>query len=312
MRTTFGLIVMLSACSGAPSRLSATGLYADLQSHTLAPGVVAFAPRYVLWSDGAKKQRWVFVPEGKTIDVSAPDQWVFPVGTKLWKQFERDGQVLETRYLEKTAAGWRFETYVWDSDGREANATAFFGAPNVRGTAHDVPGQGDCRFCHGGAEAPLGFTAVQLAARPDAMSPLDLAAMTSRGWLSQPLVDAELAPLSQDLAADRALGALSANCGGCHDDDGSQDDKPLRLRLRTSDRTRGDTGFFQTALGRDASRTIDGLRTYAVAGQPESSLLLHRLESRGTAAQMPPIGTELRNDELVRAVRSFIESLRDE
>ena len=302
MRTCLLLGLVLTACSGAPVRLSETGLYADLSQRMLAPGVIEFSPRYPLWTDGAKKRRWAFLPAGTQIDVSDPDRWVFPVGAKLWKEFEAEGLVLETRYLEKTSAGWRFESYVWDADGNEARGNAFLGATNVRGTKHDVPGQGNCTFCHGDVEAPLGFTAVQLAG-----SNPGLESLNTNGWLSSPLT--ELAPLSEDPEAASALGGLHANCGGCHSDSGRQSDNALRLRLRTTDRARADTGFFQTAIGQSASRTIDGRRTYVVAGDPSASLLFHRLSSRGVPAQMPPVGTKRLDDGFVARVRDFISSL---
>lgn len=309
MRTHLAVLLLFTACSGAPTRLSETGLYADLPSRTLAPGVLEFQPRSPLWTDGAGKRRWVSLPEGTSIDVSNVDAWVFPVGTKLWKEFAVDGVVLETRYLEKASTGWRFEAYVWDADGREARANAFLGAGNVRGTRHDVPGQSDCRFCHGDAEPPLAFTAVQLASRPEEVQPLDLRALSERGWLSAPLVDAEVVPLGEDPEAARVLGGLHANCGGCHSDTGNQSDEALRLRLRSTDRQRSDTGFFRTAVGKLAGQTIDGRRTYVVPGDPDASLVFHRLSSRGNAAQMPPLGTEARNEESMTQVRAFIESL---
>ncbi len=302
-------LLLLAACSGAPTRLSETGLYADFASRTLAPGVVEFAPRSPLWSDGAAKRRWVWLPEGATIDVSDPDAWVFPVGTRLWKEFAVEGRALETRYLEKSSTGWRFDAYVWDADGREARANAFLGASNVGGTRHDVPGQANCVSCHGDTEAPLGFTAVQLASLDPEGLPLNLAGLNRLGWLSGPLEDAAHVPLRGDPEVSRALGALHANCGGCHSDSGQESDKALRLRLRSTDRVLADTGFFGTAAGRDASRTIEGRRTYVVPGDADSSLVFHRLSSRGNAAQMPPLGTEVRNAELETQVRALIESL---
>src|SRR5690349_2931129 len=70
-----------------PMHLSETGLYEDGSSTALAEGVMPYEPRYVLWSDGADKQRWLYLPEGTTIDTSNIDGFVFPVGTKAWKEF---------------------------------------------------------------------------------------------------------------------------------------------------------------------------------------------------------------------------------
>lgn len=309
MRSALAVSLLLTACSGAPTLLSETGLYTDVAARELAPGVLEFEPQHALWSDGAAKRRWAWIPEGTSIDVSNADAWVFPVGTKLWKEFALDGVVLETRFLQKTAQGWRFAAYVWDADGREAREGAFFGAANVRGTRHDVPGQGDCTFCHRDAEAPLGFTAVQLASRPGETARVDLAALTTRGWLNAPLDDAALRPLSEDADAADALGMLHANCGGCHADTGAASDEALRLRLRTTDRVRADTGFFSTALQRSAGATIDGRRTYVVPGDAAASLVFHRLSSRGNGAQMPPLGTEVRDETMIETVRAFIDSL---
>src|SRR4030095_4906447 len=47
--------------------LSDTGVYADLESHTLADSLRGFAPSFVLWADGAEKQRWLSLPRGSQI-----------------------------------------------------------------------------------------------------------------------------------------------------------------------------------------------------------------------------------------------------
>src|SRR4051794_11446494 len=40
-----------------PATLSATGLFQDIRTRTLAPDVRTFEPNYKLWSDGAEKVR---------------------------------------------------------------------------------------------------------------------------------------------------------------------------------------------------------------------------------------------------------------
>src|SRR5205814_165387 len=92
-----------------PLRLSESGLYSDFASRTLAPRVIEYTPRYELWSDGATKRRFLLLPAGAKIDTSDMDNWAFPVGTKLWKEFRRDGFLVETRLLQKVydnPGGW--------------------------------------------------------------------------------------------------------------------------------------------------------------------------------------------------------------
>ena len=53
-----------------PERLSQTGLYADLATKQVAPDLLAFTPQYPLWSDGARKSRWISLPAGTSIDAA--------------------------------------------------------------------------------------------------------------------------------------------------------------------------------------------------------------------------------------------------
>src|SRR5262249_35165170 len=75
----------------APVMLSATGLFADVQTDRLADDVAPYSPRFELWSDGATKRRWVYLPPGTRIDTSDMNAWQFPEGTKLWKEFTQEG-----------------------------------------------------------------------------------------------------------------------------------------------------------------------------------------------------------------------------
>src|SRR5688572_24156197 len=81
------------------------------------PRNLAFSPQYPLWSDGAHKRRWIQLPPGTAIDATRPDAWVFPPGTRLWKEFALE-RPIETRLIEQLADGsWRYATYVWNEEG---------------------------------------------------------------------------------------------------------------------------------------------------------------------------------------------------
>src|ERR1043166_3968535 len=104
-----------TALAALPQRLSDTGLFNDDGS------VVEYAPAFALWSDGAEKKRSISLPDGAVIDTRDMDDWRFPQGTKLWKQFVRDDVRVETRLLLKTGDGngddaWAAGAYLWDGD----------------------------------------------------------------------------------------------------------------------------------------------------------------------------------------------------
>ena len=98
------LIPAALTASPLPEHLRDTGLYARGRGEQIAADVLPFSPQYPLWSDGAEKRRWIRLPPGTRIDAHDADRWVFPVGTRLWKEFSL-GRRLETRMLERTRSG---------------------------------------------------------------------------------------------------------------------------------------------------------------------------------------------------------------
>ena len=110
--------------AGEPTDLRCTGLYSDWDSKTVATDLTQYDPGLHLWSDGADKLRWIYLPPGQKIDTSDMDEWTFPVGTKVFKEFRialGDASTetrIETRLLWKQAPGtWYRTTYRWTSDG---------------------------------------------------------------------------------------------------------------------------------------------------------------------------------------------------
>ena len=96
----------LQVSDALPGLLSQTGLYSDIAQKTVHSAVKSFKPRFQLWSDGADKNRWVYLPEcDPVIDTSNMNDWSLPVGTRLFKEFSLDGVLLETRLIERFGPG---------------------------------------------------------------------------------------------------------------------------------------------------------------------------------------------------------------
>src|SRR5262249_39401248 len=156
-----------------PKLLSETGLYAKGGGLSVDARNRPYSPQYPLWSDGAGKERWVFLPPGAPIDITNLDAWVFPVGTKFWKEFTFNGRRVETRFLWRASdRGWVFASYKWNDAQNDAALASVDGdmaiaeiAPNKR---HSIPSIEECRACHdsSGSEV-LGFNALQLSTDRD-------------------------------------------------------------------------------------------------------------------------------------------------
>ncbi len=281
-----------------PGSLSATGLYTDIRAKKLSPRLIEFAPNNVLWSDAAVKTRWIQLPTGGVIDSTDMDHWRFPVGTKFFKEFARDGKRLETRLIWRVAATGDRErdvlvgSFVWNDSETDAQL-APQGATNIRETDHDAPSQESCWRCHIGEPGNiLGFSALQLG---------DVSAIP----LSQPSSDPAYA------APNTALGYLHANCGHCHNPNGSAwSSSSMILRLDVDERDATANQVVQTTVGAPLTQWIDhGFTNRITAGDPDGSAVFYRMSQRAVNVQMPPLATKHPDDAGLALVRAWIESL---
>ncbi|HET9932631.1 MAG TPA: hypothetical protein VFQ35_18135 [Polyangiaceae bacterium] len=307
-----------------PARLSSTGLYAADSVDAIAPDVMFYVPQYPLWSDGAKKRRWIRLPQGARIDATNADAWAFPPGTRFWKEFSFGARV-ETRYMERLRDGsYRYATYVWDAEQRDAFLAPEKGLNDVKPlgarASHDIPSNADCRACHEGRHSQvLGFNALQLSPDRDPMAPhrelatsdaVDLPELSRRG-LIQGLAPALLARPPRIEAPSKvaraAAGYLFANCAHCHNAE-----SPLAVLGLDFDQSVLDSagGFhlFERLAGRATHfRLTNEQSSVALApGHPEKSAILARAASRNAAQQMPPLGTELVDTEGTELLQRWI------
>jgi hypothetical protein len=311
-----------------PSSLQATGLYSDFASLEVDPQHLAFSPQYPLWTDGATKRRWISLPPGTAIDGSDPDAWVFPVGTRLWKEFSFNGRRVETRYLERQADGqWLYAAYAWTPDGREALLTSAKGRraayPLGNGRSHAIPSVNDCKACHeGGRSEVLGFSALQLSPErdPNALhadlqpSGVDLQYLLDKKLLvGFPTQEAQPRIGARSPTERAALGYMHGNCGHCHNDQGSLRNIGLYLRHVLGARTEQAAA---TTIGYPVKKPAPGQSPDAVMrvapGRPEQSGLKQRVASRYPALQMPPLGTEVVDQEAVALLQRWISEMDEQ
>jgi hypothetical protein len=109
----------------------------------------------------------------------------------------------------------------------------------------------------------------------------------------------------------KALGYLHANCGHCHNENGSaRPDTDMMLRLDLASTTPEASPAYQTTIGVATQYFRDPLRPLRVtAGDPDASAVLFRMMQRGDNRQMPPIATEHTDEAGLAAVRDWIAHL---
>jgi hypothetical protein len=296
-------------CAGStvpPSSLKCTGLYSDIVNKVIAaPGVRAYTPGVPLWADFATKQRWIFLPPGTKIDATDPNEWMFPVGTKVWKEFSRDGKRVETRLWQKVQEGfWVRTTYAWNADDSEAIVSAGGDLPwGTDGGIYHIPTPDECDQCHRGrTDRILGFEQVSLGLS-GAMG------LTLPELVAEQLISPVPARTSLTVGDDGTgaaavpLAWLHINCGTtCHSENANSTAYGAGMRLRLDPtqldgRSSADFLSRTTTLGAPATTPAWLGQPRIVPGDPSHSLLVELITSRGkdnaVGNQMPPIDTNI-------------------
>jgi cytochrome c553 len=310
-----------------PARLSETGLYANGRVGDVDPRNRAFSPQYPLWTDGAAKMRWVYLPPGATIDASNPDDWVLPAGTRFWKEFAFGTRKVETRMLWKVSnTRWLSASYAWNDEQTDATLAPAEGVPAVAdvapGRRHSIPAVSDCAACHesGGRVRPLGFDALQLSpdrdpnaihGEPLAPGMVTLRTLVEEGVLTPPHAEWDRNPpriRTSHPVTRSVLGYLVVNCGSCHN--GNGEIAALGPVIRRSELVRDGDAVAASFAG---SRTkwqvpgvADGQSVLVDPSSPDTSAILVRMRSRSPSSQMPPLGTVVRDREAVEAIAGWI------
>jgi uncharacterized repeat protein (TIGR03806 family) len=181
------------AAERPPELLSAYRFFRDAGALQPNERVTPYDLNTALYSDGALKFRYVYIPPGQQAQYRDDGVFEFPVGTVLIKTFafaadmrQPDDNVrfLETRLLIRQTSGWVAYPYVWNEAQTEARLSPIGATVPVSFTDEQgqaialdwaVPNRNQCKGCHdvAGAVQPIGPTARNLnRAGPDvAFSP---------------------------------------------------------------------------------------------------------------------------------------------
>lgn len=323
-----------------PRTLTATGLFTDAGARQPAAGVLPYDLNTPLYSDGAIKHRYVWMPTGQAAGWRQAGVLDLPVGTVLVKTFAMpagadgaDGageRFLETRLLVHGPQGWTALPYVWNTDGTEATLTpqgatlaGVIPASVTGGAPADwsVPNRNQCKSCHqqGGALEPIGPSAAALnRTYPYTDGPANqLARWQTVGYLvgapADPTAPAvPRMPVWDDPAsgplADRARAYLAINCAHCHRPGGSASNSGLDLGYDVTDRVK--LGVFKRPVA--AGRGSGQLLFDVVPGDPDQSILTYRMASTDPGERMPELGRSLVHREGLALVRAWIAQMPPE
>ncbi|MEM6274758.1 MAG: hypothetical protein AAF735_05910 [Myxococcota bacterium] len=289
-------------------------------------GVISYRPNVELWSDGATKRRYLAVPDGALIQRSLPcdvtstdpcepgEDWELPVGSVLIKEFILNDITVETRiYMRHTAELWQGYSYAWNDEQTNAELLETRETRTVSGQSWTYPGMDSCESCHtSAAGVTLGLETRQLngtleysnGIEANQLATLDFIGLLSPG-LDSPTaaIESYTKPGFDEDSSQTARAYLHANCSMCHRPNGgtfvSMD---FRYDTSLAEMNVCDRPSWRSWPTLDDPRLVN-------PGNPERSVVLHRMTQNDTFSRMPPIGRTRVDDVGVTSVRRWIASL---
>lgn len=293
-----------------PRTLGAFRFFADGPRQEPGGNVTPYALNTPLWSDGADKLRFIYLPEGTRMTAEGDGLLQFPLGAAIIKTFAMgegaDRRLIETRVLLHRADGWTALPYRWNAEQTEATLALTGGrldlvTPAGEAISYAIPKKNQCKTCHGkdGAVIPIGPKARNLPAEW-------LGQMAAAGMLDRVPEGADSLPNWQT-RADGAAGPLArayldVNCAHCHQPGGGASNSGLDLRWEQDDPHA--LGILKRPVA--AGRGAGGHDFSILPGAPDASILLYRMDSAEPGIAMPELGKASIDREGGAVVRRWI------
>jgi uncharacterized repeat protein (TIGR03806 family) len=299
---------------GTPRALSEFGFFTDAKAQRPMWGVHPYALNIPLWSDGADKLRFIYLPEGTRLTADGEGLLQFPVGAAIIKTFafgEGDNRrLIETRVLLHRADGWLALPYRWNAEQTDATLALAGGrvdltTPAGEAISYAIPNKNQCKSCHGkdGAVIPIGPKARNLSGEW-------LADMGRKGWLTGDISGGDRLPdwrtHASGPAEPLARAYLDVNCAHCHQPGGGASNSGLDLRWEQD--SAHALGILKRPVA--AGRGAGGHDFSVLPGEPDASILLYRMDSAEPGIAMPELGKSSIDRDGVAVVRRWIAEMK--
>jgi uncharacterized repeat protein (TIGR03806 family) len=296
--------------AGMPRALSEFGFFTDAKAQRPMWGVHSYALKTPLWSDGADKLRFIYLPEGTRLTADGEGLLQFPVGAAIIKTFAFgegvDRRLIETRVLLHRADGWIALPYRWNAEQTEASLALAGGridltTPAGEAISYAIPNKNQCKTCHSkdGQVIPIGPKARNLPGEW-------LAEMGRKGWLIGDLSGGDRLPdwrsHATGPAEPLARAYLDVNCAHCHQPGAGASNSGLDLRWEQG--AAHAIGIMKRPVA--AGRGAGGHDFSVLPGEPDKSILLYRMDSAEPGIAMPELGKSSVDHEGVAVVRRWI------
>jgi uncharacterized repeat protein (TIGR03806 family) len=295
-----------------PNQLSATGCVNATTPTQPASGLIPYAPTAPFFSDGAVKTRWLALPDGSQVTINGENDFDFPNGSVLVKNFAIGAALIETRLFMRHSDGvWAGYTYEWNDAGTDATRVVGGKTVTKAGQTWTYPSEAQCLQCHtAGAGRTLGLEVGTLnsdfgypARSANQLTTLNHIAMLTPA-LTQPPANLPTIPDPFGTApvAQRARAYLHSNCSYCHRPGGTAPgDQDFRYATALASTNACDITPSFGNLGITDPRRI-------APGSAARSVVVARVNRTGADA-MPPLARHTIDAAGVQLLTSWVNGL---
>lgn len=299
----------------------------DLKELNPTFGVIPYDLITPLFSDYAKKKRFIWIPNGvKGNYISDQSPLHLPVGTILIKNFfynnvqpNNNTRLIETRLMYKKSTGWDFANYVWNDEQSEAFFTnqgstisiSWLEGETIKSTNYRVPSRAECFTCHNQLDqpTPIGLKPQNVNKDYDYSDGItnQLRKLSEIGYIESDYpsnieTTVDWKDTSQPLE-DRVRSYLDINCAHCHSDNGHCNYRPMRFEYQFTDNPENigvcvepETQFIPNS--------------YIVKpNDTDLSILYYRLSTTDESFRMPLLGRTINHEEGISLIEEWIATL---
>lgn len=307
----------------------------DLKELQPSAGVLPYDLSSSLFSDYSHKARFVWMPEGTSVNYNTEHVMDWPAGAVLIKNFfyyhnetdlSQGRRLIETRLLVNRGEQWDAYGYTWNDEQTDA---AYDVIGDIKAVSwinevgeemkvdYIIPNKNQCKGCHAydNKLKPIGPKARNINkdyAYADG-SKNQLAKWAETGYLTGYTVEAKhpsVAVWNDDKSYtlhERSMAYLDINCGHCHNPKGAGNTSGLTL---LADSELGlKVGVFKATVSAGAG--TGGHQYSIVPGNPDESIMVYRMNSNDPGAMMPELGRHMVHTEGVDLIASWIKAMEN-
>jgi len=290
-------------------------------------GVLPYDLSSTLFSDYAKKKRFIWMPENVKANYNGEHQILnFPIGTILIKNFyynnvlpNNETKLIETRLMIHKAEGWIFANYIWndaqteayfDLDGSVVDVT-WSETTETKQVAYRIPSESQCHTCHksGDTSIPIGPKPrnLNISKNYGTQTMNQLQKWVDFGYLNENPSNIETLPNWQDQSLslnERARAYLDINCAHCHSEESHCAYRPVRFNFdaTTNPENLGICVVPDTDLGVGLTHIVEPQNT-------RNSVLFYRINETEESIRMPLLGRTLKHVEGIELIEDWINAL---